>query len=309
MKQKILLFAMTIVAIFLLAVAAFFVLHEHTYFFSDNQQTKLQPPDLKIYFPADGSTIRSSNLNFRGWAGPKATVKIKPAWDKEILATIGQSGNFSCSYLLPKRVGCVDGWLDFVFTATNENGNTVKTIRLKDPAFKCPDGWINVLNPDLKTGEIRQYPNTYSGLRLFLNGCHKMPDYLASYFDCSNSSSMLWSCLSVSGFKSSIVVGPCPWDPKLGSHAWVIVNTSDQGTIAVEATYYTASHYKGSILNKIERWLTGSAQGMIIPKSKDPDNAYYHYNYEYPDVYAAVRAYGNTDQWDWWSRLPGLREL
>lgn len=250
------------------------------------------PPEVTVYSPQDGETIRFSSLPIAGRTEPGAEVKVEVLGSKYPLNNA--NGEFSGEIPLPNQpVEAIK------LTATDAAGNTTeKTINLRDPVGEIPATYYRVASP------YGRYQNTLAGLRNFLETFYlpRRPEGRLNElnaFDCSDSSAMLEWALTVSGFKASIVVGPCPWDKTLGPHAWVIVHCDD-ATAAVEATALTKREF-------LERLFSWSTPGLIYSNNPHAANYYGGYTTEYPDLYAAVRASGSVKEWEWWAGAWGFK--
>lgn len=251
------------------------------------------PPPLEVYQPQEGSTIvePASNglaLTVTGWTQPGAKVTVEVLGTEYPISNTG--GNFTAAITLPKQA--VES---IKVTAVNEAGSTEKTIHVRDPASGVPNGYY-------ETRIYGSYSNRLSDLRQFLWKFVLPRGYETEVFDCSESAAMLEWALESSGFSACIVTGPCPWDPKLGLHAWVIVQTGD-GEVAVEPTALVKRGLVASLVMKLE----GRAPGIIY--SDNPSYSAYRggYNQVFADIYAAARADGSLDQWNWWEGRWGFR--
>jgi len=112
--------------------------------------------------------------------------------------------------------------------------------------------------------------------------------YTQNVFDCSESSAYVEWALEQAGYDARIVVGPSP-DNAFQHHAWVIVYTRDNHTIALEATYITSPYLSN-----------GPA---IIPLDHPHAEIYYHgYERMFNDIYAAARRSRSVEEWDWWNQ-------
>ncbi|MGI9862880.1 hypothetical protein SDD30_15990 [Moorella naiadis] len=252
------------------------------------QQVRPQLPALQIYSPVENARLHSSTLAVNGRTEPGTAIRLKTAWAGEVPLTPDHAGNFSYSLALP-----LQPVKEISIIATNGGGSTTKTIHLDDPAVQIPQTYYQVTSP------YGHYQNTSADLNSFLNRFRLPRKYEKNIFDCSDSSAMLQWALTISGFKASIVTGPCPWDKNLGEHAWVIVHTIDH-TVAVEATALT----KRGFLQELFSW---STPGVIYSNNPYAANYYGGYTKEFPDIYAAVRAYGSAKEWEWWAGEWGFK--
>ncbi|MBC7344948.1 MAG: hypothetical protein H5U03_05960 [Clostridia bacterium] len=262
-----------------------------------------------MYYPQDGDTIRSSSLTVAGRTEPGAKVKAE-VLGKEYPMN-NENGEFAGEIPLPSQP--VE---EVTLVATNANGDTVKTIRLNDPAGLIPRNYYHPdpahifdhFGVDRTNGWYRPYHNTRENLEQFLAKWNLPTGYEAHYFDCSNDSAMLEWALTITGFKASIAVGPCPWDSTRGAHAWVIVYCDD-GPAAVEAA---AFHPGLSLsLQRMAGWFTGKSPGLIYGDNPHWPNYYQGYTEEYPDIYAAARRFGQSaiQEWGWWNKTPNLPRI
>ncbi|MGI9862876.1 hypothetical protein SDD30_15970 [Moorella naiadis] len=252
------------------------------------QQVRPQLPALQIYSPVENARIHSSTLAVNGRTEPGTAIRLKTAWAGEVPLTPDHAGNFSYSLALP-----LQPVKEISIIATNGGGSTTKTIHLDDPAVQIPQTYYQVTSP------YGHYQNTSADLNSFLNRFRLPRKYEKNIFDCSDSSAMLQWALTISGFKASIVTGPCPWDKTLGEHAWVIVHTIDH-TVAVEATALT----KRGFLQELFSW---STPGVIYSNNPYAANYYGGYTKEFPDIYAATRTYGSIKEWEWWAGEWGFK--
>lgn len=285
-------------------------------------QPKPQPPRLEIFEPTDNgelvfsptptSKVFSPMLAVSGRTEPGATVKLKTEWTGEIPLEVDPDGSFSYTLELPSQP--VE---EITLVATNTGGNTVKTVRLNDPAALVPRNYYHRDAANLYeyfgtdwpfNNWYRPYHNTREDLAKFLKKWGLPEDYKRHVFDCSNDSAMLEWALTITGFKASIVVGPCPWDSSRGAHAWVIVYCDD-GPAAVEAAAFHPGNYLA--FQRIASWFTGKAPGLIYSDNPYWPNYYQGYTEEYPDIYAAARRYGQSflQEWGWWNKTPNLPRI
>ncbi|MBA7505094.1 hypothetical protein ES706_03757 [subsurface metagenome] len=114
-------------------------------------------------------------------------------------------------------------------------------------------------------------------LERFVSGLVLPREIEADVFDCSESSAFVEWALEGAGFDARIATGHAFRGPSEVNHAWVIVYTTDGSRVAIEATNLTIVH--------------GDIPGIC---------AYYHPEFEYSDIYEAIRDTKNLDDWDWW---------
>ncbi len=87
------------------------------------------PPALKITSPADGATVESAAVTFKGTTEPGARVAAGQ-WE----ATVTEDGRWSLVLIVTK------GWNTARFTATDEAGNTTtKSIEVFYEGEKVPE--------------------------------------------------------------------------------------------------------------------------------------------------------------------------
>ena len=111
--------------------------------------------------------------------------------------------------------------------------------------------------------------------------------YQLHLFDCSESSAYVEWGLEHAGYDARIVVGRSP-DGILPNHAWVIVYTTDNHTVAVEATCVTSD-------------LPVEDVGIIPLDHRHAEVYYDGYRRMFNDIQAAVRRCGSVEEWDWWT--------
>lgn len=145
------------------------------------------------------------------------------------------------------------------------------------------------------------HSNTFDDLRLFLIFDFSLPkEYEINVFDCSESSAYLEWALEIAGFDAEIAVGPTPWDPEGGYHAWVIVHTEEY-KVAIEATALTGG-YKFSQLFLLR---IPSVVYWDDPQIPGWENYYEGYDYLYKNIYEAIRIY-HVREWNWWEGYWGF---
>lgn len=156
------------------------------------------------------------------------------------------------------------------------------------------------------TNEFQTHANTSGELEVFLLREFSLPTgYQEEVFDCSESSAYLEWALEVAGFNASIIVGPTPWDPKLGHHAWVIVHASDHA-VAIEPTVLTGGIVK-RLWDELKYLFTGEAPGVVYYTGDYTSKNYYHSHTDlYCDIYDAIRKTGNAREWNWWEGYWGF---
>ncbi|MCH8865145.1 MAG: hypothetical protein IIB13_07290 [Chloroflexi bacterium] len=154
---------------------------------------------------------------------------------------------------------------------------------------KVPHGYYS--NNIFKT-----YSNTYSDLGQFLNSEFKLPSsYELNVFDCSESAAYMEWALENAGFNAEIVVGPNPQDPAGVYHAWVIVYTTDNYKVAVEATNFNRDR------NAYRSW--GRIPGVVYSEDtliKGSEAYYDGYDDSFGNIYEAIRDFGTNPEWNWW---------
>jgi len=140
---------------------------------------------------------------------------------------------------------------------------------------------------------------TAKELKGILRQAHDMlsRDYKAGVFDCSESAAFIEWVLEDAGYDAYIAVGPAPWDPKSGYHAWVIAYTRDGYVAAVECTITTSSRI----------WLELELLDYGIIYGNDPNaKGYYEgYDYLFKNIYQAIRYFG-AFEWNWWEGYWGF---
>jgi hypothetical protein len=145
-------------------------------------------------------------------------------------------------------------------------------------------------------GAFAHHSNTYTELCHFLDYEFVSPrGYELDVFDCSESSSYLEWALENAGFDAWIAVGPTPWDPSSGRHAWLIVYTKEY-RVAIEATALTGWDKFLSIFLFRTPGIVYT-DDLLVPGWQ---NYYDGYDRLYKNIYEAVRYDGTTGQWDWW---------
>jgi len=153
-----------------------------------------------------------------------------------------------------------------------------------------PTGYYNV-------HRYPRYPNTEAGLLSFMETFHQFREYTLNVYDCSEMSACLEWALTGSGFEAYIAVGDAPWDPSLGAHAWVLVNTED-GWRAVEAA-------DPVLFPKLQ---PKRLHGVVYAGDAGASAYYNGWDNRYTDIYDVVRDYtgSGVEQWNWWDFADGL---
>lgn len=142
-----------------------------------------------------------------------------------------------------------------------------------------------------------QQPNTWEALNEFLLYELRLPVryYRENEFDCSEASAYIEWALEDAGFDADIVVGPSPWNPTGGYHAWNMVYCEGERA-AIEATWLTGKHYFGFV------WWE-RIPGVIYLEDDKIDcweGYYYGYDKIHENIYFTLRDYRATLEWDWW---------
>ena len=153
------------------------------------------------------------------------------------------------------------------------------------------------------TGAFPHHSNTYEELAQFLTFEFVLPtDYKLNVFDCSESSAYLEWALENAGFNTQIAVGPAPWDPSSGYHAWVIAYPEGY-RVAIEATELTGEYYLSDLF-------AGRVPGIVYSDdSLIPgwNNYYEGYDNLFQNIYLAIRNYGALQEWNWWEGYWGFK--
>jgi len=133
-----------------------------------------------------------------------------------------------------------------------------------------------------------------------LRQAHQMlaRDYKEDVFDCSESAAFIEWVMEDAGYDARIAVGPAPWDPKAGYHAWVIVYTKDGYVAAIEPTITTRS------LSIIELELL--SYGIIYGNDEHAKGYYEGYDHLFKNIYYAIRYCGSVEEWNWWEGYWGF---
>lgn len=98
--------------------------------------------------------------------------------------------------------------------------------------------------------------------------------YGAGEFDCSEMSAYLERKLENEGYNTLIVSGDSPFGS--GKHAWLLVQTSTDGYMPVEATTHSIIYWSNTYFDE-----------------------YFVYDYLYEDIQEALA--GNPNEFDWWN--------
>jgi hypothetical protein len=98
--------------------------------------------------------------------------------------------------------------------------------------------------------------------------------YIAGEFDCSEMSAYLEWKLENEGYNTLIVTGDSPFG--LGKHAWLLVQTSVEGYMPVEATTYSIVYWSDTYF----------------------DN-YFVYDYQFENIQEALDY--SPNEFDWWT--------
>ena len=146
------------------------------------------------------------------------------------------------------------------------------------------------------TNIYKTYSNTFSDLGQFLISEFELPsNYELEVFDCSETAAYVEWALENAGFNAEIVVGPTPWDPASGYHAWVIAYTTDY-KVAIEATNFKKN--RSAYLS----W--GRIPGVVYSNDTliEGAEAYYNsYDDSFKNIFEAIREHGtSSQQWNWW---------
>ena len=169
---------------------------------------------------------------------------------------------------------------------------------------------VNELETLLK--QYEQVPHGYYETDLFhsdrtagdiinvLRQAHQMlaRDYKEDVFDCSESAAFIEWVMEDAGYDARIAVGPAPWDPEAGYHAWVIVYTKDGYVAAIEPTITTRS------LSIIELELL--SYGIIYGNDEHAEGYYEGYDHLFKNIYYAIRHCKSVEEWNWWEGYWGF---
>lgn len=151
--------------------------------------------------------------------------------------------------------------------------------------------------------KLPSYSNHFNELEYFLNFEFTLPrSYEINVFDCSEAVAYLEWNLENAGFKTYIAVGPIPWEPDSGYHAWVIVYTEEH-TVAIEATALTGEY---KFLRFFMRRTPGIvySNDLLIPGWQ---NYYEGYDHLFKNIYEATRSHGSIEEWNWWEGYWGFK--
>lgn len=271
------------------------------------------PPELVIESPRDGFSSQAgyADVWLAGRTEPGAIVMLEIEGVTRELP-VSQDGQFGENInllevleqglranagslglaVVPAKTGRHTLRVTAVDAADNEAAKEIRFF-FNDPADAVPRDYYN--------GFPVRYDNTLSNLKRYLGYLMRFVEtpgqYKRDVLDCSESAAMIENLLQNSGFDAYIAIGPTPWGK--GYHAWVIVKARD-GTVAVEPTMWLGYPGRLGFLVDIEKkigWLLGFQPGVTT------DPRYFKYDHLYNDIYAAVRADGSNEEWDWWEEL------
>ncbi len=147
------------------------------------------------------------------------------------------------------------------------------------------------------------YSNHFNELERFLNLEFTLPrSYEINVFDCSEVTAYLeWNLENV-GFKTRIAVGPIPWEPDSGYHAWVIVYTEEH-TVAIEATALTGEYQFSQLFMR----RTPGIVYLNDPLIPGWQNYYEGYDHLFENIYEATRNGVSIEEWNWWEGYWGFK--
>jgi len=168
--------------------------------------------------------------------------------------------------------------------------------RLLEQYEKVPDSYYS-------TYAFPHHSNTYEELSSFLLWEFELPTgYKVGIFDCSESAAYLEWALENAGFNADIAVGPTPWNPASGRHAWVIAHPEGY-RVAIEATALTGEY---NLLYFFAGRIPGIIYGddLLIPGW---ENYYEGYDNLFKNIYQAIRYHEITEEWNWWEGYWGFR--
>lgn len=165
--------------------------------------------------------------------------------------------------------------------------------RLLDQYEKVPHSYYS-------TSPFSHHPNTRGEFFSFLTSGFILPrGYEVNVFDCSESAAYVEWALENAGFDAYIAVGPTPWDPISGYHAWVLVDFIEDGEeyrVAIEATALTGEYHGPS----------GTTLFLNIPSLVCGINYYEGYDYIFQNIYQAIRQRVSVEEWNWWQGYWGF---
>jgi len=167
--------------------------------------------------------------------------------------------------------------------------------RLLDQYEKVPHSYYSIET-------FSHHSNTYEELCQFLSFEFVLPrGYKLNVFDCSESAAYLEWALETAGFDARIAMGPTPWDPASGYHAWVIAYPEGY-RVAIEATALSGEY---SLLSLFSLRTPGIVYGddSLIPEWH---NYYEGYDNLFQNIYYAIRNYVSVEQWNWWEGFFGF---
>lgn len=165
--------------------------------------------------------------------------------------------------------------------------------RLLDQYEKVPHSYYS-------TSPFSHHLNTRGEFFKFLTSEFILPrGYEENVFDCSESAAYVEWALENAGFDAYIAVGPTPWDPTSGYHAWVIVDFIEYGEkyrVAIEATALTGGYHGPS----------GTTLFQNIPSVVVGNNYYEGYDDTFQNIYQAIRQRVSVEEWNWWEGYWGF---
>lgn len=150
--------------------------------------------------------------------------------------------------------------------------------------------------------------NVFSELEDFLRSEFVLPRaYEADVFDCSESVAYLEWALENAGFEAYIAVGPVPWDPSSGYHAWVIAYT-EESQVAIEATVLTGEY---SLPWIFARLFPSRTPGIVYQDDQQISgwqNYYEGYDYLFKNIFEAyLNDMYSIEEWNWWEGYWGFK--
>jgi len=164
-------------------------------------------------------------------------------------------------------------------------------IRLQYKLMQVPEGYYNYHG-------FGKHENTLEELKEFLKSFTIPHDYEVT-FDCSECSAYVEWALQNAGFNAYIAHG--------SEHAWIMVNTSDTGWIAIEATNLARDRKEWYSRSwRTDVWLvTDEVLKEHYPLTPFPLSKEEYYNPEHlsPDIYDAIRYLNSIDEFDWWNEI------
>ncbi len=144
------------------------------------------------------------------------------------------------------------------------------------------------------SGDFKRHSNTISELGQFLRFELVVPGiYRLNEFDCSESATYVEWALENAGFTASIAVGPTPWAPSSGYHAWVIAYTSGY-EVAIEPTALTGA-------TKFKYVSPYIVPGIVYEGDAGWQNYHEGHYYRFKNVFEAISHWSGTgEEWNWW---------